>query len=79
MKLMMMCMLIYFLALCILLLLLCMFRELVEELHPLMKEALERRPEVGLIEISCFKMIFFCTRAVVMLHVHIKYSLPSEE
>lgn len=24
----------------------CIFRELVEELHPLMKEALERRPEV---------------------------------
>lgn len=32
-----------------------MFRELVEELHPLMKEALERRPEVGLTEISCFQ------------------------
>lgn len=25
----------------------CANRELVEELHPLMKEALERRPEVG--------------------------------
>lgn len=25
---------------------LCVYRELVEELHPLMKEALERRPEV---------------------------------
>lgn len=27
-------------------LILCVYRELVEELHPLMKEALERRPEV---------------------------------
>lgn len=25
----------------------CLIRELVEELHPLMKEALERRPEVS--------------------------------
>ena len=28
-------------------LILCVYRELVEELHPLMKEALERRPEVA--------------------------------
>lgn len=28
-------------------------RELVEELHPLMKEALERRPEVGRSYLQC--------------------------
>jgi len=28
----------------------CLIRELVEELHPLMKEALERRPEVRVCE-----------------------------
>lgn len=51
-KLMIICMLIYF-QLC-LILLLHLFRELVEELHPLMKEALERRPEVILIKITFY-------------------------
>lgn len=53
----------------------CVFRELVEELHPLMKEALERRPEVSLIEISCFKIIIFFTSGQLLCYICILYLL----
>lgn len=67
-----------FLPFCISLPLLFMLRELVEELHPLMKEALERRPEVRLNEISCFYMMLLGILEL-LYYVHIISSLSSEE